>query len=201
MPAGYVEAVDGLEIGPEVGSCGSAAFTGQTQITEDIETDPRWEPFRELALTSRPTLCWSVPLKLPDGDVLGSFRHLLRPIPAGRPPSSSSSVEAYASIVALGLDNLRRKTELAASYEAAVLAFTSALDDTRRLHRLALDRNLAPGARDLRRGSRSTSRETEVAARVAALHDVGKLGIPTEILDQRRPADPRASATSCAITP
>ena len=62
LPADYVEAVDGLEIGPEVGSCGSAAFTGETQITEDIETDPRWEPLRELALTSGLRSCWSVPL-------------------------------------------------------------------------------------------------------------------------------------------
>ena len=43
LPREYVEAVDGLEIGPEVGSCGTAAFSGETRSREDIETDPRWE--------------------------------------------------------------------------------------------------------------------------------------------------------------
>ena len=56
------------------------------------------------------------------------LRHLLRPIPCRPTPEQLELVEAYASIVALGLDNVRRKAELAASYEAAVLALTSALD-------------------------------------------------------------------------
>ena len=188
LPADYLEAVDGLEIGPEVGSCGSAAFTGETQITEDIETDPRWEPFRELARASGLRSCWSVPLKLPDGDVLGSFATYSGD-PGTPTPEQLELVEAYASIVALGLDNVQRKTELAASYEAAVLALTSALevrDDYTGSHSTATSRLV----REICDRLALDERETEVAARVAALHDVGKLGIPTEILTSADPLTP-----------
>ena len=68
-----------------------------------------------------------MPLKVPDGDVLGSFATYARE-PRRPEPEQLEMVEAYASIVALGLDNVHHKTELAASYEAAVLALTSALE-------------------------------------------------------------------------
>ena len=46
LPASYLEAMDGLEIGPQVGTCGSAAYYRTRQITTDIQLDPRWEGFR-----------------------------------------------------------------------------------------------------------------------------------------------------------
>ena len=36
LPRSYVEAIDGLEIGPDVGSCGAAAFLGERVIVEDV---------------------------------------------------------------------------------------------------------------------------------------------------------------------
>ena len=77
----------------------------------------------ELGLRS----CWSVPLRVPDGTILGTFATYLE-YPFAPDPEQIETVEAYASIVALGLDSVRRKAELAASYESAVLALTSALD-------------------------------------------------------------------------
>src|SRR5437867_639945 len=49
LPEAYNKAVHGISIGPNVGSCGTAAFTGEPYIAEDIRTDPAWSPFKALA--------------------------------------------------------------------------------------------------------------------------------------------------------
>ncbi len=45
----YVKAIDGAEIGPSAGSCGSAAYWRQPVIVTDILADPLWADFRDLA--------------------------------------------------------------------------------------------------------------------------------------------------------
>lgn len=42
LPLSYSMALDNLEIGATVGSCGAAAFLGKAVIVDDIEHDPRW---------------------------------------------------------------------------------------------------------------------------------------------------------------
>ena len=73
LPTVYNEAIDGIRIGPMVGSCGTAAYLGQTVIAQDIETDPRWENYRELALPYGLRACWSTPVLSQTGLVLGTF--------------------------------------------------------------------------------------------------------------------------------
>ena len=73
LPDAYNRAIDGLEAGPSVGSCGTAAHTGQPVYVEDIRTDPRWEGFRELAETHGLRACWSTPIVSPSGAILGTF--------------------------------------------------------------------------------------------------------------------------------
>ncbi|HEX6785107.1 MAG TPA: GAF domain-containing protein [Sphingomicrobium sp.] len=73
LPQVYREAIDGLEIGPSAGSCGTAAFTGQPVYVTDIATDPRWAPYRDLALPHGLLACWSTPIRNADGEVLGTF--------------------------------------------------------------------------------------------------------------------------------
>jgi len=73
LPDGYNEAIDGVEIGPSVGSCGTAAFTRKPVFVADIATDPLWSDFRELALSHGLRACWSVPILTGGGEVLGTF--------------------------------------------------------------------------------------------------------------------------------
>ncbi|MDQ7002022.1 MAG: GAF domain-containing protein, partial [Ghiorsea sp.] len=73
LPDAYREAVDGIEIGPKVGSCGTAAYTGQRVIVSDINTDPLWKDFKDLALSFDLQACWSQPIKDSEGKVLGTF--------------------------------------------------------------------------------------------------------------------------------
>jgi PAS domain S-box-containing protein len=73
LPASYTSAIDGLAIGPDVGSCGSAAFLGEPVVVSKIETDARWIPFRELARSHDLRACWSTPIKSSGGRVLGTL--------------------------------------------------------------------------------------------------------------------------------
>ena len=73
LPDFYNQAVDGIEIGPTVGSCGSAAYTGKRVIVEDIMTHPFWTPYKSLAERAGLASCWSEPILSSTGEVLGTF--------------------------------------------------------------------------------------------------------------------------------
>jgi len=51
LPEAYTLAIDGSIIGPAVGSCGTAAYRGETVIVADIDSDPLWADYRDLALS------------------------------------------------------------------------------------------------------------------------------------------------------
>jgi signal transduction histidine kinase len=72
-PAEYALAIDGVVIGPSVGSCGTAAFRGEQVIVADIATDPLWADYRDLALRHGFRACWSTPIMSSHGKVLGTF--------------------------------------------------------------------------------------------------------------------------------
>ena len=68
LPEFYCQAIDGVAIGPDVGSCGAAASLGQHVIVDDIATHPNWKPYRDLALRAGLRACWSQPISpLPAG--------------------------------------------------------------------------------------------------------------------------------------
>ena len=73
LPEEYVRAIEGLPIGPQHGSCGTAMFVGAQVIVTDIQTDPLWEDYRELAERFELRACWSTPILSPQQKVLGSF--------------------------------------------------------------------------------------------------------------------------------
>ena len=78
LPDAYREAFDGLAIGPDAGSCGSAMHTGQPVEASDISTDPRWVEFAHLPLALGLKACWSTPVIGKDGEVLGAFAFYFR---------------------------------------------------------------------------------------------------------------------------
>jgi two-component system cell cycle sensor histidine kinase/response regulator CckA len=73
LPKEYSQAIDGVQIGACVGSCGTAAFRREPVIVSDIATDPLWANFRTLALAHGLRACWSTPITSQDGGVLGTF--------------------------------------------------------------------------------------------------------------------------------
>ncbi|MBK0033757.1 oxygen-sensing cyclic-di-GMP phosphodiesterase, partial [Erwinia sp. S43] len=69
----YLQAIEGLVIGADVGSCGSAATSGEPSICVDIEHSPLWKDYVDLALQHGLRACWSFPIKLRNGEVAGTF--------------------------------------------------------------------------------------------------------------------------------
>jgi diguanylate cyclase (GGDEF)-like protein/PAS domain S-box-containing protein len=77
MPAEVAEAIDGLPIGPVVGSCGTAAWRGEPVMVLDIATDPLWADFKALVLPLGLASCWSTPI-CSGGVVVGTFAFYFR---------------------------------------------------------------------------------------------------------------------------
>ncbi|MBS4058761.1 MAG: PAS domain-containing protein [Bacteroidetes bacterium] len=73
LPDFYNQAIDGLEIGEYVGSCGAAVYSRKRVIAEDIHTHPNWIPFRALAQKANLQSCWSDPILDAKGNALGTF--------------------------------------------------------------------------------------------------------------------------------
>ena len=70
----FTAAITPWPIGPNRGSCGTAAFMKQRVIISDISNDRRWpDEARDLALNHRFCAAWSEPLISKDGEVLGTF--------------------------------------------------------------------------------------------------------------------------------
>ena len=73
FPAEFIAAIDGIEIGPAVGSCGTAAHRKEQVIVCDIASDPLWADYRDFALGHGLRAGWSTPIIDGDGNVLGTF--------------------------------------------------------------------------------------------------------------------------------
>ena len=69
----YTKAIDGVRIGPKVGSCGTAVYRRAPVIVRDIMSDPLWEDYRELVATYGYRSSWSTPILSHQGTVLGVF--------------------------------------------------------------------------------------------------------------------------------
>jgi diguanylate cyclase (GGDEF)-like protein len=73
LPGEYSAALDGVPIGPAVGSCGSAAFLRKAVAVTDIFTDHRWAPYKAIAEPLGVRACWSSPILGAGERVIGAF--------------------------------------------------------------------------------------------------------------------------------
>jgi diguanylate cyclase (GGDEF)-like protein/putative nucleotidyltransferase with HDIG domain len=188
----YLAAIDGVEIGPDVGTCGTAGHTGEPCITVDIESDSKWDAFRDLARSEGLRACWSVPLNLPDGRTVGTFANYADK--AFAPTVQQVELaQAHAAIVALGLDRISRQQEISDTYESVVLALISALD-SRDEYTATHSAATAALAHAVAGRLGIDGAELRCVDQVALLHDIGKLGVPSEILRSPEPLTPEESA-------
>lgn len=120
LPDFYNAAIDGIEIGEGVGSCGTAAATGVRVIVEDIKTHPYWALYQELAASADLASCWSEPIISSAGQVLGTFAIYHRKV--NQPTSADINViEQAAQLASIAIE--RKKTDvLLAAREARLSA-------------------------------------------------------------------------------
>ncbi len=103
LPVAYSEAIDGLVIGPSVGSCGTAAFRGESVIVSDIATDPLWADYRELALAHGLRACWSTPILSSAAKVLGTFAIYHRE-PTSPTPQNSNVIGQITHLASIAIE-------------------------------------------------------------------------------------------------
>lgn len=110
LPEDYSAAIDGLAIGPMVGSCGSAAYLRTPVIVTDIDNDPRWVGYRTLALAAGVKACWSSPICGSDGRVIGTFAFYFRET-RGPTEEERALVGTCVHLCAIAIERHERVTE------------------------------------------------------------------------------------------
>ena len=110
MPADYMQALDGYEIGPSVGSCGTAMHDDRTVIVTDIATDPLWAPYKGLVLPHGFLACWSEPIHASGQGVIGTFAMYYRD---SRAPSEHelTALRTASHLAGIAIDQARRAEE------------------------------------------------------------------------------------------
>jgi len=106
LPAAYNRAIDGIEIGPEVGSCGTAAYHDKTVVVFDIANNLLWENFKDLALHHGLRACWSTPIHSHDGRILGTFANYY-PVVRDPSPVDRELTEMITSTAALAIERAK----------------------------------------------------------------------------------------------
>ncbi len=176
----FIQAIDGLEISGDLGTCGPTITSGRPTLSPDLADDPRWDAVRELIEQRELRACWSVPLRAGTDAPLGSLG--IYHVRTGMPTAEQLAVaETIADILALGIDGIRHQQTVARGSAATVQALMSALDarDAYTSDHCAATSALAVAVGTvlgLDAGGLSTLQRT------AELHDVGKLAIPDAVL-------------------
>ena len=116
LPEAYRAATDGLCIGPNVGSCGSAAYLRQPVFVSDIVSDPRWEKYRDFALQNGLRAAWSTPMMSHDGKVLGTFCMYYREV-RHPGPTEIQLIDYAGRIAGIAIERDRSQTALTRAFE------------------------------------------------------------------------------------
>ncbi|RZJ03070.1 MAG: GAF domain-containing protein, partial [Rubrivivax sp.] len=110
MPTDYMQALEGAEIGPTAGSCGTAMHDDRLVIVDDIATHPLWSAYKALALPYGFKACWSAPIHAANQGVIGSFAMYYREV--RRPsPEEISALHTASHLAGIAIDQARRDEE------------------------------------------------------------------------------------------
>jgi diguanylate cyclase (GGDEF)-like protein/PAS domain S-box-containing protein len=127
LPKEYVEAIDGEQIGPCAGSCGTAMYRRKPVIVSDIQQDPLWANWRHLAAPHGLRACWSDPIISTQGKVLGSFAMYYRNV---RTPGSEDwrLINVATHIARIAIEQKQMEQTLRREEERARLIVETAFD-------------------------------------------------------------------------
>jgi len=108
LPDEYNKAIEGLRIGPMVGSCGTAAFWKVPVVVENIAEDPLWAELRDAAALAGVNACWSQPILTSQGVVMGAMA-LYNDRPRAPTQSQMDGLEIAARMAGLAIELSRRE--------------------------------------------------------------------------------------------
>jgi len=114
MAEAFMQAVDGLEIGPDAPACGTAAHIGERVIVRDVAQDPRWAPHLAVAQEHGIRACWSTVIRSFSRKVLGTFA-VYHGSPADPLPDDLEAIDLLAHTAAVLIERHRTEKERQAS--------------------------------------------------------------------------------------
>jgi len=103
LPPAYNAAIDGLPVGAEAGSCGTAAWRNERVVVADLDTDPLWDLYRHLAHPHGLRACWSTPVRGSGGGVLATFAVYYRQ-PRVPTPAELRDIDDLAALTAIAVE-------------------------------------------------------------------------------------------------
>lgn len=116
LPDFYNKAIDGVELGHELGTCVAAAYSGERVIVEDIMDHPMWINYQKLASKAGLRACWSEPVISSTGDILGTFA-IYDHKPRVPTQSDLDFIQDSARLAAIAIEHKRAEEELRKSEE------------------------------------------------------------------------------------
>jgi len=118
--------LDGLVPSAMAGSCGTAVFTREPAIVEDVLTDPRWASLRDVARKYGLRACWSIPL-LREGSAMGSFA-ISRTVKGGPTDEQMQLLVTAANMASLALGRVEDERDLDEQRALMTSLFASVAD-------------------------------------------------------------------------
>ncbi|MBK8004510.1 MAG: response regulator [Gemmatimonadetes bacterium] len=112
LPAADRQALEGMPVAGGSGSCAAAVREGRTVISADVAGDPLWAPNAAGCAARGLAACWSVPVRAPDGEMLGTFAAFFH-APRPSTPAELAVVERAATLAGIAMDRERRERLLA----------------------------------------------------------------------------------------
>ena len=103
MPAFYNEAIEGVEIGEKIGSCGAAAYKKERVIVEDINSHENWAAFLELTQKANLHACWSEPILSSNKEILGTFA-IYNNSPKAPSSFELKLISSYANLASIAIE-------------------------------------------------------------------------------------------------
>src|ERR1700722_16711993 len=125
LPPAYLQALGRLEIGPEVGACGSAAFRNEAIVIDDIATDYRFASARDFVLSHGLRSVWSQPIRDSRNTVLGTFAIYRRKVASPR-AEELRMTRVAAQLAGNAIERIRAEMHLRETLERLNLAETVA---------------------------------------------------------------------------
>ena len=111
LPQSYTDSIDGVVIGPSVGSCGTAAYRAEPVISSDIATDPLWDDYRHLPLAHGLRASWSTPILSSEGKVLGTFA-MYTPEARSPTPQHQNIIDQISHLASIAIERTRAEENL-----------------------------------------------------------------------------------------
>lgn len=131
MPPAYIKQVNEIPIGPNMGSCGTAAFLKQKIIASDISTDPRWSNFKSIIEPFGLKACWSFPIFGSQEEVVGTLAMYFNKVKSPN-KAENQTIERMRHILQVIIENKTIEQNLKRSnerYEHATRATSDAIWD------------------------------------------------------------------------